>query len=808
MALCHRQHRGERQTFFVADDCHPQTIAVVKTRAEALGVEVVVADATRFDLTKANSLCGALVQTPTSDGRLIDYSEWITRCQATGALAVVATDPLALCIIKPAGEMGADIVVGSAQRFGVPLGFGGPHAAFMACTQKLVRQLPGRIIGISKDAQGKPGLRLALQTREQHIRREKASSNICTAQVLLAVMSAMYAVYHGPKGLRRIATRVHRLTRVLAETLTKLGYTTNDCYFDTLTVTTKDSAAIVKHALERGINLRAYSDGKVGVALDETTTIADVKDVAQAFAASAKTKVADISALCEQLAASDALAVPAAMQRQSAFLTQPVFNSFHSETEMMRYLRRLELCDLALNESMIPLGSCTMKASGATLMEPVSLPGFANIHPFAPEAQSAGYRQLIDETEAMIREITGFSGVSLQPNAGSQGEYTGLLVIRAYHRARGDSNRKVCLIPHSAHGTNPASAAMAGMEVVSVDCDEQGNISLSDLEAKAKIHAASLSAIMVTYPSTHGVFETGIKDLCAITHKYGGLVYMDGANMNALIGLARPAELGADVCHLNLHKSFAIPHGGGGPGVGPIAVAPHLVPFLPGHPVVKTGGAQAIGPVAAAPFGSASVLPISWSYMSLLGKDGLKRATQVAILNANYMAKRLEKHYPVLYRGNGGLVAHEFILDLRAIKDATEVSVDDVAKRLMDFGFHAPTMSWPVPGTLMIEPTESESKAELDRFCEAMITIRQEIAAIERGELKHDESPLAFAPHTAEAVTADRWDRRYPREQAAFPVARLRQHKFWPAVGRVDNVWGDRNFACTWPKDGEGMLTR
>ncbi len=802
MGLCRTALRNKRSGFFVAADTHPQNLAVVRTRADALGVTVYTGDPTTFDFGATEEpLFGALLQYPTTDGRIVDYREVIGRIQAAGALAVVCADLLALTLLTSPGELGADVAVGSAQRFGVPLGYGGPHAGFLATTKKLQRLVPGRIAGVSKDSSGAPALRLALQTREQHIRREKAISNICTAQVLLAVMTALYAVWHGPEGILRIARRVHGLTATLAAGLSRLGYRLNESFFDTLAVEVPDAAAVMARALAAGINLRAHDDGRIGIALDETVTLDEVQTLLGLFAEGAPAPATlDAAAL-----ASDATsALPPELVRTGAILTHTVFSRYHSETEMMRYLHRLEVKDLALNEAMIPLGSCTMKATGAVLMEAVTNAGFAGVHPFVPKSQAAGYQRLLTNLEGLISTITGFPGVSLQPNAGSQGELTGLLVIRAHQRANGQGHRDVCLIPKSAHGTNPASAVMAGMRVEVVDCDDQGNIDVDDLRARAAAHKGDLAALMVTYPSTHGVFETAIQEICQIIHDNGGQVYMDGANLNAMVGLSRPADLGADVCHLNLHKTFAIPHGGGGPGMGPIAGAAHLAPFMPGHPVVETGGEQAIGAIAAAPWGSAGVLPISWAYIQLMGGPGLLRATQVAILNANYMAKRLEDHYPVVYRGNQGLVAHEFIIDMRPFKDSAGISVDDVAKRLIDFGFHAPTMSFPVAGTLMVEPTESESKEELDRFCDAMITIREEIAAIEKGELDRENNPLTNAPHTIAVVSASEWTRPYPREQGAFPAPYLHQHKYWPPVGRVDNVYGDRNFvgACL-----EGLCT-
>ncbi|MBI2892517.1 MAG: aminomethyl-transferring glycine dehydrogenase [Deltaproteobacteria bacterium] len=781
--------RDGRTAFFVAEDCHPQTIAVVRTRARPLGIEVRVGPTSDVDPSR---LFGMLLQYPTTDGRIRDYGPLVERAHAAGTLVVVATDLLALTLLRPPGELGADIAVGSSQRFGVPLGYGGPHAAFLSARESLKRQVPGRIVGISRDAAGKPAYRLSLQTREQHIRREKATSNVCTAQVLLAVMAGMYAVYHGPKGLRRIAERVHRMTKILHLGLRRMGLDPGaEPFFDTLRVRGAHAATVIGAARDRRTNLRPYDDGSIGVALDETVARADLRALFEAFAGG---KSPGFTA--EELAASVDSAAPAAFARSSAFLTHSVFNRYHSEHELTRYLKRLENRDLSLTTSMIPLGSCTMKLNGTSEMFPLSWPAFSRLHPFAPAEQARGYAELCASLEQILAEITGLGAVSLQPNAGSQGEYAGLLVIRAWHECRGQGHRKVCLIPVSAHGTNPASAVMAGYSVVPVACDHRGNVDLGDLEAKADQHRNDLAALMVTYPSTHGVFEEGIRAVCDAVHSRGGLVYMDGANMNAQVGLCRPGDIGADVCHLNLHKTFAIPHGGGGPGMGPIAVAGHLAPFLPGHPLAKVGGERAIGAVAAAPWGSPSILPISWVYVSLMGSEGLTRATEVAILNANYMARRLEGHYQVLFTGQQGRVAHEFIVDARPFK-AAGIEVDDIAKRLMDFGFHAPTMSFPVPGTLMIEPTESESREELDRLCEALIAIRAEIKAIEEGRMDRADNPLKNAPHTAAAVTADRWTHPYGREQAAFPAPWVRERKFWPAVARIDNAWGDRNLVST-----------
>ena len=786
MSLVHAVKGGDAKAFFVASDCHPQTIEVVRTRAEPLGWRVVVGDPDSFDFK--TSVFGALVQYPSTDGRVRDLRAFIERVHRQGALAVVAADLLSLCLLTPPGELGADVAVGSSQRFGVPLGYGGPHAAYFACREEHVRHMPGRIIGVSQDAQGRPALRMALQTREQHIRREKATSNICTAQALLAIIAGMYAVYHGPRGLKAIAQHVHGLTSLLAAGLRKLGFKLrHQHFFDTLAVEAK-ADEIVAAAAARRINLRRIDARTVSISLDETCSREDVENVLAVFGT---------GAALDQLEPESAL--PQKLVRTSAYLTHPVFNTHHSETEMLRYMRLLESRDLSLTHSMIPLGSCTMKLNATAEMLPVTWPQFGRLHPFAPRSQAQGYTQIFDELSAMLREITGFEAVSLQPNAGAQGEYAGLLVIRRYHEARGQGQRNVCLIPQSAHGTNPASAAMAGFRIVVVKTDESGNIDLSDLEAKARANAKDLAALMVTYPSTHGVFEEGIQQVCGIVHQHGGQVYMDGANMNAQVGLCRPGDFGADVCHLNLHKTFCIPHGGGGPGMGPICVAKHLAPYLPGHPVVRVGGEEAIGPIAAAPWGSASILLISWAYIHLMGGDGLTQATKIAILNANYMAKRLGAHFPVLYVGKNGTVAHECILDLRKVKRDASVEVEDVAKRLMDYGFHAPTTSFPVIGTLMVEPTESEAKAELDRFCDSMIAIREEIREVEKGKQPRDRNVLKGAPHTAEVLTADSWDRPYSREHAAFPLPWVRTKKFWPAVGRLNAVLGDRQLICSCP---------
>ncbi len=776
MAIClHAAEDPGDKVFFVSNECHPQTIEVIKTRATPLGVNVQVGEPS---LIAGKKLLGALVQYPDTHGAVNDWSKFADSVHAAGGQLVVAADLLALTLFKAPGEFGADIAVGTTQRFGVPLGFGGPHAAFLAVKEAFKRLIPGRIVGVSKDSHGKPALRLALQTREQHIRREKATSNVCTAQVLLAVIAGMYAVYHGPEGLTRIALRVRALTSRLRNGLNDLGVDTGTATaFDTLFVrVASGDAARLRLALEaKKINLRFEKNGVV-IALDETTTETDVNDILSAFGGRA-------------LPESAGQEIPAAVKRVSKFLTHPTFHAHRSETEMLRYLRKLEGKDLSLVHSMIPLGSCTMKLNAAAEMLPVTWPELGRLHPFAPSAQTAGYKEMTSQLERWLAEITGFSAVSLQPNAGSQGEYAGLLAIRAALDARGQSHRRTCLIPVSAHGTNPASAAMVGMNIVTVACLEDGDIDLMDLHSKAEEHAKDLACLMVTYPSTHGVFEEGIKDICAEIHRHGGFVYMDGANMNAQVGLCRPGDIGADVCHLNLHKTFCIPHGGGGPGMGPIGVVKELAPFLPGSKEVPA--------VSAAPFGSASILPISWMYIRMMGPDGLANATKNAILNANYIAKRLGGAFPVLFKGKNGLVAHECIVDPRALKTTADITVDDIAKRLMDYGFHAPTVSFPVVATLMIEPTESESKAELDRFCDALLSIREEARKIETGEWSKTDNPLKNAPHTAQSVVADKWAHPYTRETAAYPAAWLRERKFWPSVGRVDGVYGDRNFFCS-----------
>jgi glycine dehydrogenase len=793
MTMCLGVTRGDGTPIFLVDEgCHPQTIAVVQTRAAVRGVEVVVGNAHEFSYD--GYVIGILLQYPTTFGNIEDYRSVVERAHQAGALVAVAADILALCLLTPPGEWGADMAVGNTQRFGVPLGYGGPHAAYFATKEQYKRTAPGRIIGISKDPKGRRALRMALQTREQHIRREKATSNICTAQVLLAVMAGMYGVYHGPEGIKRIAERVHRHTRVLAEALRKLGHTiVHEAFFDTLTVELKPAQMkkVRAAAQQQRINLRPISDTRVGVTLDEVTSLGDVADLVQVFGlGKGDVEVADMVEAVQPV-------IPEPFVRTSPYLTHPVFNRYHSETEMMRYLKRLEDRDLALNSAMIPLGSCTMKLNAATEMAAVSWPEINGLHPFAPREQARGYTQLFEDLESKLAEITGFAAISLQPNAGAQGEFAGLLVIRAYHKARGEENRTVCLIPKSAHGTNPASAVMAGMKVVVVKTDEGGNVDMADFKAKAEAHSDSLGALMITYPSTHGVFETTIRDMCEIVHANGGQVYMDGANLNALVGVARPGDIGADVCHLNLHKTFCIPHGGGGPGMGPIGVAEHLVPHLPDHPVVPLGVAQSCGTVSAAPWGSPSILPISWAYVAMMGPDGLTEATQMAILNANYIARRLAGHYDLLYSGRKGLIAHECIIDTRPFKQSAGVDVTDMATRLMDYGFHAPTISFPVPGTMMVEPTESESKEELDRFCDAMIAIRGEIDDIAEGRADRENNVLRNAPHTQEDVVADAWDHPYSRELAAFPSPQTREHKVWPPVGRADAAYGDRHLICT-----------
>ena len=782
----------ERNTFVVDARCHPQTIDVVQTRAQARGIAMRVGDVAAAGFG-ADSF-GVLLSYPTTDGAILDYRAVADQVHAAGGLVIVASDLMSLVLLTPPGEWGADVCVGNTQRFGVPLGYGGPHAAFFATRDEFKRTLPGRIIGVSRDASGRPALRMALQTREQHIRREKATSNVCTAQVLLAVIAGMYAVWHGPAGLTTIAKRIHRHTATLAAGLEQLGHSlASGDYFDTLCVELAGRSAddVVADAAKREINLRRAGSARVIVALDETVTDDDVQTLLSIFAGDAPAPetgglAADVDDRFDERFA-----------RTSSFLTHPVFNTHHSETEMLRYMRMLESRDLSLTHSMIPLGSCTMKLNATAEMIPVTWPEFGKLHPFAPVEQAAGYRQLFDDLEGALAEVTGFHAVSLQPNAGSQGEYAGLLTIAAYHRSRGDTHRTVCLIPQSAHGTNPASAVMAGMTVVVTKTDASGNIDVADLRAKAEANRDTLAALMVTYPSTHGVFEESIRTVCEIIHEHGGQVYMDGANMNAMVGLCRPGDIGADVCHLNLHKTFCIPHGGGGPGMGPIGVAKQLAPFLPGNPVVATGGSQATGAVSAAPWGSASILPISMMYIDMMGAEGLAYATKVAILNANYIAARLEPHYPVLYKGANGRVAHECIVDPRPLKGSAGIEVEDITKRLMDYGFHAPTVSFPVAGTLMIEPTESESKAEIDRFCDALIAIRDEVREIERGTWDRDDNPLKHAPHTMRAVVSDAWDHKYGREVAAFPTAWTWERKFWPTVARIESAYGDRHLVCS-----------
>ncbi|WP_153099054.1 aminomethyl-transferring glycine dehydrogenase [Paraburkholderia hayleyella] len=798
MTLLQRVGQSPSNVFYVADDVLPQTLEVLQTRARPVGIEIQTGPA---EAAASANAFGVLLQYPGVLGDVRDYRALSDAIHAAGGHVVVAADLLALTLLAPPGEWGADVAIGNTQRFGVPVGFGGPHAAYMAVRDAFKRQMPGRLVGVTLDAQGNPALRLALQTREQHIRREKATSNVCTAQALLAIMASMYAVYHGPAGLKTIAQRVNRLTTLLAAGAVQMGYTlVNDTFFDTLTFDTGSrTEALHTAALAQRINLRRISNTRTGLSLDETTTRHDLATLLAVFAQAAGVAEApSVDALDAQFIATPAnRSVPAALERRSAYLTHPVFNRHHSETEMLRYLRSLSDKDLALDRSMIPLGSCTMKLNATAEMLPVTWPEFGQIHPFAPADQTLGYRTMIDQLEQMLVAATGYAAVSLQPNAGSQGEYAGLLIIHAYHAARGEGHRNVCLIPASAHGTNPASAQMAGMQVVVVACDANGNVDLADLKTKAAQHASKLAAIMITYPSTHGVFEQNVREICEVVHAYGGQVYVDGANMNAMVGLTAPGQFGGDVSHLNLHKTFCIPHGGGGPGVGPVAVGAHLAQFLPNQ--ASSGyerDPHGIGAVSAAPYGSASILPISWMYIAMMGAKNLTAATEIAILNANYVAQKLAPHYPVLYSGPGGLVAHECILDLRPIKESSGISVDDVAKRLMDYGFHAPTMSFPVPGTLMVEPTESEAKEELDRFIEAMIAIREEIRAIEAGLADREDNPLKHAPHTAAVVTADVWTHAYRRETAAWPLPALVARKYWPPVGRADNVYGDRNLFC------------
>ena len=797
MTLLQRVNKkNSSHTFLIADDCHPQTIAVVKTRAEALDIEVVIGSPA--ELLGNTEAFGALLQYPGTYGHLQDIAPLVEQAHGTNTLVAVAADIMALLLVKSPGSQGADVVVGNTQRFGVPMGFGGPHAAYFATRDAYKRSTPGRIIGVSIDRRGNQALRMAMQTREQHIRREKATSNICTAQALLAIMAAFYAMYHGPQGLRRIATRIQRLACILANVLEDAGFTAdNATFFDTLCYTVGErQQAIVERALSRGLNLRTIGDDRLGIALDETTSAADIENLWAAF--TGDSAAPDLEHVDTTVA--EHAGIPDHLLRAVDYLQHPLFNNYHSETEMLRYMRYLEDKDIALNRSMIPLGSCTMKLNATTEMLPVTWPEFAGLHPFAPAAQTAGYQAMLADLEHMLIECTGYDAISLQPNAGSQGEYAGLLVIRRYHESRGDTQRDVCLIPSSAHGTNPASAALAGMRVVIVECDAQGNVDMADLRAKAERHTHDLACIMVTYPSTHGVFEESIIELCEVIHQHGGQVYVDGANLNALVGIAAPGKFGADVSHLNLHKTFCIPHGGGGPGMGPIGVGAHLQPFLPNHPVAPIAGLDANNDVvSSAPYGSASILPISWAYIALMGEEGLTQATRVAILNANYIAHRLKEYYPVLYTGSNGNVAHECILDIRPIKEASGVSEEDIAKRMIDYGFHAPTMSFPVAGTLMVEPTESESLAEIDRFCDALIAIRAEIRAVQDGALDATDNPLTNAPHTLADVASSTWDHPYDREQAAYPVESLRRYKYWASVNRVDNVYGDRNLFCACP---------
>lgn len=788
MTLCRRMSKSKEEVFFVDKHCYSQTIEVIKTRAEPIGIKIVVGDLSEIE--KSNFF-GVLLQYPGEDGAIRDFSKIANIVHDKRGLVVIASDILSLLLLKSPGEIGADVAIGSTQRFGIPLGFGGPHAAYMATRNSFKRSLPGRLVGVSLDSAGKPAYRLALQTREQHIRREKATSNICTAQALLAVMASMYAVYHGPNGLKHIAEKVHHLTVILASGLKEIGCKiVNESFFDTLTINTnKYTTKIHSLAVSKGLNLRMIDDSNLGISLDERTSLDDIESLWRLF-----DKNTDLTVDQIKLSAQSNI-IPKRLLREDEPLTHPVFNSYQSETEMLRYLRKLSDKDIALDRAMIPLGSCTMKLNATAEMIPVSWPEFANIHPFAPNDQVSGYIEMIEEVESMLCVVTGYDAVSLQPNAGSQGEYAGLLAIRSYHASRGESHRNVCLIPSSAHGTNPASAQMCGMRVVVTACDDMGNVDLEELRLKADLHSDNLAAIMITYPSTHGVFEDGVIEVCKIVHQHGGQVYIDGANLNAMVGVCKPGEFGGDVSHLNLHKTFCIPHGGGGPGIGPVAVRQHLAPYLPGNkslakkPVINT--------VSSAPWGSASILPITWMYMKMMGSKGLRHATEIAILNANYIADRLKDAYEILYTGKNDRVAHECIIDLRAIKDSVGVTVDDVAKRLIDYGFHAPTMSFPVPGTLMIEPTESESKKEIDRFCDAMLAIRKEIDSIQKGAYPIDDNPLCHAPHTAEILITDNWNRSYKKETAAYPVATLKNSKYWPPVGRIDNVHGDKNLICS-----------
>ena len=806
MAMAKRVSKAKSNKFLVSDDCHPQTIAVVRTRAGTLGFDVVVGDLEKL-ADEEDEYFGILIQYPGSSGRLSDIGPMVESAHARKAIVCVATDPLSLCLIKPPGEFGADIVVGNTQRFGVPMAYGGPHAAFLATRHQYRRTIPGRLIGVSIDSRGKPALRMALQTREQHIRRDKATSNICTAQVLLAIVAAFYVMYHGPQGLRDIAARVNRYAQITAEGLRRLGYgIVHDAYFDTLTVNAHGQARrIAARAREIRINLRVVDADHLGIALDETTKRVHLERLWSIFDTNANSKIS-----IDEIDAEVSGCIPNDLSRTSAYLTHPTFSLYQSETLMLRYIRQLGQKDIALNRSMIPLGSCTMKLNSTTEMTPVTFHKFSAIHPFAPLDQTQGYHQLVEELETMLCEITGFDAISFQPNAGSQGEYAGLLCIKRYLQDSGEGHRSICLIPQSAHGTNPASAALAGLRVVVVKCDDTGNVDVNDLKAKLEKHADEVAALMITYPSTHGVFEEAIVDICDLVHQFGAQVYLDGANMNAMVGICKPAEFGADVCHLNLHKTFCIPHGGGGPGMGPIGVKAHLAPFLPDHEVVEgvnpyAGKEPTIGTIASAPWGSAGILPISWAYISLMGADGLRYATEMAILNANYMAKKLEPYYPILYKGRNGRVAHECIVDLRDIRRTSGVTVEDVAKRLMDYGFHAPTISFPVADTMMIEPTESEAKREIDRFCDALVAIRQEITDIESGKLDPENNPLKNAPHTFDKLISDEWDLPYSREQAFFPLDWVWQDKYWPPVGRIDNVYGDRHVVCSCPPMSEWM---
>ncbi|EPI8784573.1 aminomethyl-transferring glycine dehydrogenase [Vibrio parahaemolyticus] len=790
MTLCKRAGKSKSNVFFVADDVHPQTIEVVKTRAKFIGFEVLVGS---LESLPEQDVFGALVQYPSTTGEVRDLTDIIAKAQANKTLVTVATDLLASTLLKPAGEMGADVAIGSAQRFGVPMGYGGPHAAFMATRDKHKRTMPGRVIGVSIDAKGNQALRMAMQTREQHIRREKATSNICTAQALLANMASFYAVYHGAEGLRTIARRTHHMTAILAAGLTKGGFElAHNSFFDTITINTGEKTQdLYTKALAADINLRVLP-GKLGISLDETTTVADVEALFAVFGVKE-----DVAALSTEIAGNEFAAIPEALRRTSEYLTHPVFNTYHSETQMMRYLKQLENKDFSLTHGMIPLGSCTMKLNAAAEMIPITWPEFGSIHPFAPAEQAAGYAALAKDLKEKLCEITGYDAFSLQPNSGASGEYAGLIAIQRYHESRGEGHRNVCLIPSSAHGTNPATASMVSMKVVVVKCDDEGNIDIDDLAAKIEKHKDNLSSIMITYPSTHGVYEEKVKEVCEMVHAAGGQVYLDGANMNAQVGLTSPGFIGSDVSHLNLHKTFCIPHGGGGPGMGPIGVKSHLAPFLPGH--IENGVEGEDFAVSAADFGSASILPISWAYIAMMGEAGLSNATKVAILNANYVMERLRPHYPVLYRGKNGRVAHECIIDIRPLKEETGISEEDIAKRLMDYGFHAPTMSFPVAGTLMVEPTESEDLAELNRFCDAMISIREEMTKVKNGEWPLENNPLVNAPHTQVDLSAEEWDRPYSRELGCFPSKATKSWKYWPTVNRVDNVYGDRNLICSCP---------